>query len=62
MAGGCLGLKDCLYPNPNNCNTFIKCLATSDKGTAVVIPCPIGLQWNDNKKQCEYPEESTCPT
>ncbi|CAG2176816.1 unnamed protein product, partial [Oppiella nova] len=60
---GCKGPKDCLYPNPENCQTFIQCTVNADNktGTPVVMPCPAGLEWNDNIKRCDYPESSTCP-
>ena len=53
----CKGPKDCLYPNPDNNSTFIQCTVNADgvTGTPVVIPCPSGLEWNNNKKQCDYP-------
>jgi hypothetical protein len=25
------------------------------------MPCPAGLEWNDNKKECDWPQDSTCP-
>ncbi|OKO92751.1 Race-specific elicitor A4 [Penicillium subrubescens] len=42
----CLGPKDCLYPNPDNCGTFIQCTVNPDgiTGTPVVMPCPAGLK------------------
>jgi len=58
VAGGCKGPKDCLYPNPSNCSTFIQCTAA---GLAYVMPCPSGLEWNDNEKICDWPTQSTCP-
>ncbi|CAK9254422.1 unnamed protein product [Sphagnum jensenii] len=59
---GCKGPTDCLYPNPENCNSFIQCVPQPDgSGEPVVMPCPAGLEWNDNKKQCDYPPDSTCP-
>jgi hypothetical protein len=59
---GCMGPKDCLYPNPANCNSFIQCVPQPDgSGKPVVMPCPAGLEWNDNKKECDYPQDSTCP-
>ncbi|CAG2166321.1 unnamed protein product [Oppiella nova] len=59
---GCKGPTDCLYPNPENCQTFIQCTVNPDNsGTPVVMPCPAGLEWNDNIKRCDYPESSTCP-
>lgn len=63
-ATGCLGPKDCLYSDPDSCNTFIQCTVNSDgiTGTPVVRDCPSGLEWNDDAKECAYPEDSTCPT
>lgn len=58
IAGGCKGPKDCLYPHPSDCGLFIQC---NDAGVAYEMPCPAGLQWNDNKKICDYPHQSTCP-
>nr|URT56660.1 DrsB1-CBD [synthetic construct] len=61
----CMGPKDCLYPNPDSCTTYIQCVPLDEVGNAkpVVKPCPKGLQWNDNvgKKWCDYPNLSTCP-
>lgn len=59
----CLGPKDCLYTNPNSCSTFIQCTVNPGglTGTPVVMPCPVGLEWNDNKKECDWPQNSTCP-
>ncbi|CAG2174142.1 unnamed protein product, partial [Oppiella nova] len=59
----CLGPKDCLYPNPNGCDTYIHCTVDygSRTGTPVVMPCPGGLLWNDNIKECDNPSKSTCP-
>ncbi len=58
----CLGPKDCLYPNPANCKSFIQCVPQPDgSGNPVVMPCPAGLEWNDNKKECDWPSSSTCP-
>jgi hypothetical protein len=25
------------------------------------MPCPAGLEWNDNEKICDWPQSSTCP-
>jgi hypothetical protein len=58
---GCKGPKDCLYPNPNNCNSFIQCVPQPDgSGKPQLMPCPADLKWNDNKKQCDWPQDSTC--
>jgi hypothetical protein len=60
----CMGPKDCLYPNPNDCKSYIQCTVNADgqSGTPVVMPCPAGLEWNDVEKWCDWPERSTCPT
>jgi hypothetical protein len=59
---GCKGPKDCLYPNPENCVTFIQCVPQPDgSGKPQVMPCPAGLEWNDIKKECDWPKDSTCP-
>ena len=65
-ATACKGPKDCLYPNPDDCNSFIQCTVNADErtGTPVVMPCAPAtppLEWNDNKKECDYPGSSTCP-
>jgi len=57
IARGCKGPKDCLYTNPASCNSFIQCTAA---GLAYVMPCPSGLQWNDDEKICDWPSQSTC--
>lgn len=57
----CLGPKDCLYPNPESCITFIQCTVNPDNtGTPVVMPCPANLMWNDNRKYCDWPSQTTC--
>ena len=63
IATACKGPKDCLYPNPDSCGNFIQCVPLDLVGNAkpVVMPCPDGLQWNDGKKWCDYPNLSTCP-
>jgi hypothetical protein len=58
---GCTGPKDCLYPNPGSCNNFIQCTPNADgTGTPVLTPCPSSLEWNDNKKECDLPDDGTC--
>ena len=61
-ATGCKGPKDCLYPNPDSCESFIHCEVNADgvTGRPTIQDCPSGLQWNDNTKECDYPEQSTC--
>ncbi|CAG2180053.1 unnamed protein product, partial [Oppiella nova] len=58
----CMGPKDCLYTNPENCNTFIQCTVNpgNQSGTPVVMPCPAELKWNDNTKECDWPQNATC--
>jgi hypothetical protein len=59
---GCLGPKDCLYPNPAYCNSFIQCVPLPDGSSkSQVMPCPAGLEWNGMKKECDWPQDSTCP-
>ncbi|KAJ5118114.1 hypothetical protein N7448_004239 [Penicillium atrosanguineum] len=58
---GCLGPKECLYPYAGNCDKFIECEVNSDgTGRPMIGECPAGLEWNDNKKECDLPEDSTC--
>jgi hypothetical protein len=61
-ATGCEGPKDCLYTNPQNCNTFTQCTVNSDgtSGTPIIMPCPAGLEWNDEDKVCSFEFDSTC--
>ncbi|KAL5347462.1 hypothetical protein ACLOAV_007774 [Pseudogymnoascus australis] len=59
----CRGEKDCVYPNPGSCNTYIQCSVGSDflPGAPAVKNCPPGHEWNDKDKKCDLPEKSTCP-
>ena len=58
----CLGPKDCLYPYPGSCAQFIHCEVNSDNktGTPILRDCPDGLEWNNDEKICDLPNESTC--
>lgn len=58
----CKGPKDCLYPSPDSCGSYISCEVTPDGQTArpFIQDCPDSLQWNDNAKMCDYPENTTC--
>jgi len=58
----CMGPKDCLYPHPGDCKQFIHCEVNADgvTGRPTVKDCPADLLWNDNKKECDWPSESTC--
>ncbi|CAO3608999.1 unnamed protein product [Cunninghamella echinulata] len=61
-ATGCLGPNDCTYPHPDRCDQFIVCEVNADgvTGRPIIRDCPSGLEWNDNKKVCDWPSESTC--
>jgi hypothetical protein len=52
----CLGPTDCLYANPDNCASYIKCEVNPDEttGTPHVVPCPLGSKWNDREKRCDF--------
>lgn len=60
----CLGKKDCLYANPDECNGYIQCTVDPGEitGTTVYIDCSDGEEWNNNEKECGSPRDSTCPT
>uniref|UniRef100_A0A182IPU8 Chitin-binding type-2 domain-containing protein n=1 Tax=Anopheles atroparvus TaxID=41427 RepID=A0A182IPU8_ANOAO len=45
-----------LLPHPTFCELFLMC----SHGNAVVSACPPGLHWNDQVKQCDYPEQAEC--
>jgi hypothetical protein len=61
ISRGCKRPQNCLYPNPISCYTFIQCVPKSDgSGTPVVMLCPAGLEWNNRKKKCDFPQFSTC--
>lgn len=57
----CMGPKDCTYPNPSSCTTFIRCTVNEDgkTGTAYVYDCPESLEWNDDK-ECDMAGEGDC--
>ncbi|KAJ7218396.1 hypothetical protein GGX14DRAFT_356973 [Mycena pura] len=59
----CLDPRDCLYPNPDSCTSFIQCFVNADgmTGTPITRPCAGLLEWNDNLKVCIFSELSTCP-
>lgn len=58
----CMGPKDCLYPDDNNCAGFIQCQPKDgyQTGIAYRMDCSVGLRWNDNAKWCDYPANATC--
>ncbi|KAJ6541168.1 hypothetical protein DFH09DRAFT_1174668 [Mycena vulgaris] len=52
-ATGCRGPKDCLYPNPDDCHSYIQC---NDGGLAYVMPCLsdiLPVAYNDATKECD---------
>jgi hypothetical protein len=53
----CSGPKDCLYSNPEDCSTYIKCEVNADgrTATAFIKECPAGLKWNDSIRECDLP-------
>lgn len=59
----CRDAKDCVYPNPGSCNTFIQCSVGSSilSIAPTVKSCLPGHEWNDKEKKCDVPEKSTCP-
>ncbi|KFY06663.1 hypothetical protein V492_07867 [Pseudogymnoascus sp. VKM F-4246] len=65
MLTQCRGEKDCLYPNPGSCNSYIQC--TTGKGsnflsaTPEIMKCAPDHEWNDKEKKCDTPGKSTCP-
>jgi hypothetical protein len=60
-ATGCKGEGNCLYPNPEDCTTFIQCVPQSD-GTLkpLVMESFSRLLWNSQVKICECPPSPAC--
>lgn len=56
-ATGCRGPKDCLYPNPRNCNHFIQC---NDASLAYDMPCAANLHFNVKTRECDWPTNANC--
>ncbi|CAG2110077.1 unnamed protein product [Medioppia subpectinata] len=58
----CIGPKDCLYPHPSQCDKYIHCEVNADgvTGRPTEKDCPAILLWNDNRKECDWPQLSTC--
>lgn len=58
----CMGPKDCLYPHPTECGKFIKCEVNSDgeTGRPTIQDCPADLDFNNETKECDYPENAGC--
>jgi hypothetical protein len=53
---GCRGPKDCLYKNPD-CTKYYQC---NDGSQAFVRDCPLGTEWNDSQKICDFPQKANC--
>ncbi|XP_052860769.1 peritrophin-1-like [Anopheles cruzii] len=49
-------LPPVLLPHPTDCDKFVIC----SHGFEVTSKCPPGLEWNDRRKQCDYPSEAQC--
>jgi len=48
------------FPDPESCYNYITCVPDGDSLEATVETCSLGLQWNDDKKVCDFEDESTC--
>ncbi|GFR23990.1 papilin, partial [Trichonephila clavata] len=47
---------DGIYPNPDNCSSFIQC----SNGYKHITPCPMGLHYDVNTKACQMPCDAYC--
>ncbi|EDO34779.1 predicted protein, partial [Nematostella vectensis] len=52
----CKNRADGNYPHPDFCKMYIAC----SNGIAYEMPCPAGLNWNDEKKYCDWPFNAPC--
>ncbi|XP_046549407.1 integumentary mucin C.1-like [Haliotis rubra] len=52
----CTGLGNGNYQSCERCDGFVVCT----NGNKYHSPCPAGLLWNDNKKNCLHPPSTTC--
>ncbi|XP_003702702.1 peritrophin-1-like [Megachile rotundata] len=43
-------------PNPCNCSSYYVCSLTGK----IVMPCPKGLHFNQEKKVCDWPKRAKC--
>jgi hypothetical protein len=48
------------FPDPEDCFNYIDCVSNGDSLEATVKTCYLGLEWNDDKKECDFEDESTC--
>ncbi|XP_023305280.2 peritrophin-1-like [Lucilia cuprina] len=44
------------FPSPTSCSEFYKC----NRGEAVLIKCPEGLDYNARLQVCDYPYRANC--
>ncbi|XP_043210478.1 chondroitin proteoglycan 2-like [Amphibalanus amphitrite] len=51
------GRYPALFPNPDSCSTYYMCAGT----TAVLMPCPEGLLFNNDTWTCDFPSNVVCP-
>ena len=52
----CPGTKNGLYSDPHNCGYFYQC----SNGIPYHMPCPSGLQFNPDTRECDYPFIVNC--
>jgi hypothetical protein len=54
----CMERRDGVYGDPNWCNVYHNCLSGVDFKTK----CPVGLIWNETKKDCDWSDSTQCST
>ena len=54
----CMERLDGVYGDPNYCNVYHNCLSGVDFKTK----CPVGLIWNETKKDCDWSDSTQCST
>ncbi len=52
----CMERRDGVYGDPNWCNVYHNCLS----GTDFKTKCPVGLIWNETKKDCDWSDSTQC--
>lgn len=45
-----------LFANPDDCGSYFVCL----HGRPFKMPCPFSLHWNDQNKNCDWPQYANC--
>ena len=48
------------FPDPESCFNYVTCVPDGDSFKATVNTCVLGLEWNDDKKDCDNDDGSTC--